>query len=800
MLYLLYLSLTLGIGFYYMLYLSLTLGIGFYYMLYLSLTLGIGFYCMLYLSLTMGSGFCYMLYLSLTLGIGFYYMLYLSLTLGIGFYYMLYLSLTLGIGFYYMLYLSLTLGIGFYYMLYLSLTLGIGFCYICYIYLDTGHWILLHVISVATELYKYDSGNVTPTSRSLASSNFSRSESIGSTGSTPELPKRPALQPLTRSINSAFEDYEKPLSPRIQQSGGQPFNVGTGQIRPNQPYMSDSMAGRHQGPGVPSGGAQGIHLKPNLGLKSGQPGDNNASDRSTTPSSLISHISNELTDIAQSASSTMSELFGTGSKSPHQFTPKPQKPFAPLGKFKQNSSLFNRCLTKQTFKGVMTLIKAIVHGLEHTFQNHGLGGMASAYMVLEIIHTHYMSKDVVQGTARNSHSDTSITPEINSPFGSHESLSSKSEDSPQKSEARSLHEEHMVAALGSPVLVNGEEFENIEIQSLSEMSSSGGTSGGAVLLTKKPAIDHNRNPTKISTTGGQTCDIIITNTDPESKLDSPIGEDVMRQLVKNKAILENNRDKRLSIDSEVSEASTLVSTSSETIGDETKRKKRINHHSIRGAMSDSEMEMSGVVNYHKRLRSPSTWSSKSSLSTGFRYHEGKMLNTSPVPHCPDSHKLYLFEGLVNKDRSRLWDQLQFWEDVYLDAVAQERDIIGMDQGPGEMMDRYRSLSDGDRKRLEHDEDRLLSVMLYNLVAFMVMVRVHKQEIRKKTRRLLGKCHIGLVYSQDVNNLLDQINNLHGNDIDLRPMGSRFMQKQSFTVHWGSDNSGDMLFMEVCTLG
>ena len=41
---------------------------------------------------------------------------------------------------------------------------------------------------------------------------------------------------------------------------------------------------------------------------------------------------------------------------------------------------------------------------------------------------------------------------------------------------------------------------------------------------------------------------------------------------------------------------------------------------------------------------------------------------------------------------------------------------------------------------------------------------------------------------------------HGNDIDLRPMGSRFMQKQSFTVHWGSDNKGDMLFMEVSSIG
>lgn len=40
---------------------------------------------------------------------------------------------------------------------------------------------------------------------------------------------------------------------------------------------------------------------------------------------------------------------------------------------------------------------------------------------------------------------------------------------------------------------------------------------------------------------------------------------------------------------------------------------------------------------------------------------------------------------------------------------------------------------------------------------------------------------------------------HGNDIDLKPVGSRFMQKQSFTVHWGTDNTGDMLFMEVCLL-
>lgn len=31
--------------------------------------------------------------------------------------------------------------------------------------------------------------------------------------------------------------------------------------------------------------------------------------------------------------------------------------------------------------------------------------------------------------------------------------------------------------------------------------------------------------------------------------------------------------------------------------------------------------------------------------------------------------------------------MQFWEDAFIDAVSHERDIVGMDQGPGEMMDR-----------------------------------------------------------------------------------------------------------------
>lgn len=73
--------------------------------------------------------------------------------------------------------------------------------------------------------------------------------------------------------------------------------------------------------------------------------------------------------------------------------------------------------------------------------------------------------------------------------------------------------------------------------------------------------------------------------------------------------------------------------------------------------------------------------------------------------------------------------------------------------------RYNSLGPAEKKRLEEDEDRLLATMLYNLVAFMIALNVDKDSVKKKVRRLLGKSHIGLLQSQQVNDLLDNLQSL-----------------------------------------
>ncbi|EEB16134.1 map-kinase activating death domain protein, putative [Pediculus humanus corporis] len=394
------------------------------------------------------------------------------------------------------------------------------------------------------------------------------------------------------------------------------------------------------------------------------------------------------------------------------------------------------CVSKRVYKGMLKTLQALIYGLEKSYENFGPGGMASVFQILEIAHTHYWTKDLNEATPMDL-SSSSLLSQSSSPFGSRENL--KSPSSPISGEVSRKASQQGLLDVNMPQL----KFENSlgeEVTSTTDMLRDLLNQKRKMLLPK------------------------LTSVESEVTVD---------QLGSNEGY-----------SSCASEAGSIFTNPA------------FSRHraSFRSTVSDSEVDGGNFIKPQKQ-RNSSVWSSKSSISAGFRYHGGSIINTSGSP-SPDGGRTYLFEGLIGKERSNLWDQMQFWEDAFLDAVSLERDIVGMDQGPREMMERYNSLSETERKRLEHEEDRLLSTMLYNLVAMMVMMNVNKLECKRKCRRLLGKSHIGLVYSQEVNELLDQIGNLHGNDIDLKPLGSRQLNRQSFTVHQGVDSTGDLLFLEV----
>ncbi|XP_019830784.2 MAP kinase-activating death domain protein isoform X17 [Bos indicus] len=419
-------------------------------------------------------------------------------------------------------------------------------------------------------------------------------------------------------------------------------------------------------------------------------------------------------------------------------------------------------ISRKVYKGMLDLLKCTVLSLEQSFAHAGLGGMASIFGLLEIAQTHYYSKEPDKRKR-------SPTESISTPVGKDPGLAGRGDPkamaqlrvpqlgplapsapgkSPKELDTRSLKEENFVASIGPEVI--------------------------------KPTFDLGETDEKksqVSADSGVSLTSGSQRTDPDSVIS--VSPAVM--------IRSSSQD---------SEVSTVSNSSGETLGADSDLSSSAGDGpggegsaylaGSRGTLSDSEIETNSATS--------AIFGKAHSLKPSVK----EKLVGSPVRFSEDvSQRVYLYEGLLGKERSTLWDQMQFWEDAFLDAVMLEREGMGMDQGPQEMIDRYLSLGEHDRKRLEDDEDRLLATLLHNLISYMLLMKVNKNDIRKKVRRLMGKSHIGLVYSQQINEVLDQLANLNGRDLSIRSSGSRHMKKQTFVVHAGTDTNGDIFFMEVC---
>ncbi|XP_037694477.1 MAP kinase-activating death domain protein isoform X43 [Choloepus didactylus] len=459
-------------------------------------------------------------------------------------------------------------------------------------------------------------------------------------------------------------------------------------------------------------------------------------------------------------------------------------------------------ISRKVYKGMLDLLKCTVLSLEQSYAHAGLGGMASIFGLLEIAQTHYYSKEPDKRKR-------SPTESVNTPVGKDPGLAARGDPkamaqlrvpqlgpwapsaagkSPKELDTRSLKEENFVASIE---LWN--KHQEVKKQKALEKQRP---------EVIKPAFDLGETEEKksqISADSGVSLTSGSQRTDPDSVTGA------------SPAVM-------IRSSSQDSEVSTVVSNSSgETLGADSDLSSNAGDGpggegsahlaSSRGTLSDSEIETN--------VATSAIFGKAHSLKPSVK----EKLVGSPVRSSEDvSQRVYLYEGLlgrdkgsmwdqledaametfsISKERSTLWDQMQFWEDAFLDAVMLEREGMGMDQGPQEMIDRYLSLGEHDRKRLEDDEDRLLATLLHNLISYMLLMKVNKNDIRKKVRRLMGKSHIGLMYSQQINEVLDQLANLNGRDLSIRSSGSRHMKKQTFVVHAGTDTNGDIFFMEVC---
>uniref|UniRef100_A0A8C3PQ43 MAP kinase-activating death domain protein n=1 Tax=Calidris pygmaea TaxID=425635 RepID=A0A8C3PQ43_9CHAR len=438
---------------------------------------------------------------------------------------------------------------------------------------------------------------------------------------------------------------------------------------------------------------------------------------------------------------------------------------------------------RKVYKGMLDLLKCTVLSLEQSYANAGLGGMASVFGLLEIAHTHYYNKEPEK--RKRSPTDGSVTPVGKDPASSPRvepkpamqlpvphlmpKAPSPAGKGPREFDTRSLKEENFIASIvynKHDVIVmiyfflcsGPEGVKHFDLGETDEKKSQISADSGLSLTSGSQKSDFDSVPA-----GGPA--VMVRSTSQDSEVST---------------VVSNSSGETLGADSDLSS----------NAGDGPSVENGGNLAGSRGTVSDSEIETNSATS--------SIFAKSHNLKQSVKDSKGSTPGRGPED---GSQRVYLYEGLLGKliffFRSTLWDQMQFWEDAFLDAVMLEREGMGMDQGPQEMIDRYLSLGEHDRKRLEDDEDRLLATLLHNMIAYMLMIKVNKNDIRKKVRRLMGKSHIGLVHSQQINDILDKLANLNGRELPVRPSGSRHIKKQTFVVHAGTDTTGDIFFMEVC---
>ncbi|CAH8846355.1 unnamed protein product [Trichobilharzia szidati] len=371
------------------------------------------------------------------------------------------------------------------------------------------------------------------------------------------------------------------------------------------------------------------------------------------------------------------------------------------------------------YKTYIWLIQCMIRGLEQTCTNHGIGGLASAMMLLELCHTHYL--DMSNSTV--------------SPNKLQKSQNSTSE--PQRDD------ENLVSALTGWLRTTTKDLKKVA------------------------------KPNMVTGLFGRSTQSENVTSHNHTSTDSLRKEPQQLQQINTSGTSEPNTPDHLNVINKV-------------------RRKKCKHASAyrftNGALIDPNLENQSI-----EAGGGSGDSVALNESTPTPTATADKINTTEQCY----NRLYLYESLINEnERSRLWDHKQFWEDTFFDTVAQERDILGMDQSPMEMIEQFAVMNPTQKRILLLKEDRLLALCLYNLIAYMILMRVNKGVLVNHVRRLLARCRIGSYFASIVSHLLDNLKYLEGNSIDLLPSLTRLKVFHSYEIQAINPPCKETRIMEI----
>lgn len=160
--------------------------------------------------------------------------------------------------------------------------------------------------------------------------------------------------------------------------------------------------------------------------------------------------------------------------------------------------------------------------------------------------------------------------------------------------------------------------------------------------------------------------------------------------------------------------------------------------------------------------------------------------SSPTPQDErDSSYVYLHNDLIKSlgpNVKNLVVKRQFWNNLFACVVEADRKYLGWNEKTPELYDRYNSLPLSKRQEFSYKEDTLLSVILHNILVFLLMVGVSPFDTLDLCHRLSAKTRLATAEEKLLQQTLRELEAADlGNHIDVRDLAVLSLYSETHSI-------------------
>ena len=189
--------------------------------------------------------------------------------------------------------------------------------------------------------------------------------------------------------------------------------------------------------------------------------------------------------------------------------------------------------------------------------------------------------------------------------------------------------------------------------------------------------------------------------------------------------------------------------------------------------------------------------------------QASLINSPRILDSSDSESLkqegsFLYKGLLKALDSTSQTMVlsrEFWKLLFMSAVHVDRSLMGWNEQTSELYQRYNSLAEAHRLAFGFEEDDMLSLILHNLLVYMLMVGMGTEETLETVQRLAAKTRLATIEEKLLNQTLKHVEEKHSSDLDLTDLGLLPLYSEShpsvtYVVHYGRTMEAPVFYLQI----